>query len=152
MTEHVEHNDVLMPVVEREHQRRLARFRDGKELMHKRLSQIILVGHTPVARYFKDKNNISGVLWTMDHPFKMSANRIYHCLDGPAKVDAYGKEWFVAGFRHRIDGPALEDEITPRKIWYLYGMRVHTYTEFQEVTRNSDGDILILKLKWGKMK
>lgn len=149
MTEYVEHN--RMHVVEKGYQRRAEALRAGRELMRTRLAKIELVNEPPHARHFMDRNDMPGVLWTVAQPIGDFAERIYHCLDGPAKIDAYGKEWIVAGLRHRIDGPAVEDKSTSHKTWYLYGIPIYTYKEFQKAAECTDDDIIILKLKWGEM-
>lgn len=41
-----------------------------------------------------------------------------HCDNGPAVINANGKEWHVNGMRHRLDGPAVE-QTNGNKVWYI---------------------------------
>jgi hypothetical protein len=77
---------------------------------------------------------------------------VTHRVGGPAIEYADGyEEWRVDGQLHREDGPAVVDHHEIGHEWRFKGHQVESYEGFQILTRCSDEDILLLKLKWGKM-
>jgi len=60
-------------------------------------------------------------------------NGFRHRLDGPAIEWAGGsKEWYVNGFRHRLDGPAIE-WANGGKEWWVNGVRQRDLEEVNNV-------------------
>lgn len=74
-----------------------------------------------------------------------------HRVDGPARINMDGSEtWFKRGYLHRIGGPASTDACDGGQEWWIMGVEVHNYPKYQKITKCSDGEILILKLRWGR--
>lgn len=74
-----------------------------------------------------------------------------HCVNGPAIQSARGVAWKLYGDLHRNDGPAVI-RVNGHNEWWLYGIMVQTYREFQIVTGCSGEDIVAYKLKWGEIE
>lgn len=76
-----------------------------------------------------------------------------HRIGGPAcyGYDGEGERWYRNGHLHRTDGPAINFN-DGKTSWYIAGRHIETYKHLQELTRRSDIEIILLKLKWGKMQ
>lgn len=75
---------------------------------------------------------------------------VIHCKDGPAVIDKNYERWVRFGKTHRVDGPAVvykDGDLS----WYVNGTQIFDYDQYQQVTNSSDEEMLLLKLKWGKM-
>lgn len=78
---------------------------------------------------------------------------VLHRLDGPAKIEMDGSEtWFKRGYFHRIGGPAVIDAFDDTEEWWIMGIEINSYRKYQRLTKCSDEEILLLKLKWGAIK
>lgn len=76
-----------------------------------------------------------------------------HRLDNPAWVDTTGSEtWFKNGYFHRIGGPAFTDRVDDVEEWWIMGIEIDSYEEYQKMTKCSDEEILLLTLKWGDIE
>lgn len=76
-----------------------------------------------------------------------------HRDDNPAVIWTAGVEqWYTHGNAHREDGPAVIDlRENTYYTWYLNGVHIINYEEFQKITNCDDEYIIFLKLKWGKI-
>lgn len=75
-----------------------------------------------------------------------------HRLGGPAVHRADQDQWWVNGSRHRLDGPAIESKVSPQhSTWWVCGKNIKTYHHFQLITKCSDEEIIILRLKHGEI-
>jgi hypothetical protein len=80
---------------------------------------------------------------------------LIHREGGPAVIRSSGlQQWLIRGELHREDGPAaiwhgIKGNLSAS--WYLHGNVQHTFKEFQENSKCSDEDIVLLKLKWGEI-
>lgn len=69
--------------------------------------------------------------------------------EGTTKVGSI-IEYRKGGVYHRTNGPAWEDHKYGHR-WYVDGVPMCSYKEFQTWTECSDEYILFLKLKWGEI-
>lgn len=75
-----------------------------------------------------------------------------HRLDGPAVHRIDQDQWWVNGSRHRLDGPAIEDRIKPQhSTWWICGNNIKTYQHYQLITKCSNTEIIMLRLKHGEI-
>lgn len=51
---------------------------------------------------------------------------------------------------HRLDGPAVIWR-GGEKEWYIHGIRVQDFDDYQGLTGCSDEDVVFLKIKWGEI-
>lgn len=51
---------------------------------------------------------------------------------------------------HRLDGPAVIWR-SGAKEWYIHGIRVQDFDDYQGLTECSDEDVVFLKIKWGEI-
>lgn len=68
------------------------------------------------------------------------------------EVSKHGtRMWFLNGWLHRDDGPAViyADERSPE--WAIHGSFIHSYNEFQCLTGCDDSVIILLRLKYGEI-
>lgn len=75
---------------------------------------------------------------------------VIHCEDGPAVIDKDYERWVRFGKTHRVDGPAVvykDGDLS----WYVNGTQIFDYDQYQQITNSSGEEMLLLKLKWGKM-
>lgn len=73
-----------------------------------------------------------------------------HRLDGPARIESNGTEsWFKRGYYHRRDGPARIDGYSGEHEWWIMGRPAETFEVFQKLSKCSNGELVMLKLKWG---
>lgn len=89
--------------------------------------------------------------WWVHHPTE-PRSQLIHRADGPAAANRTWEEWRIAGEYHRIDGPAFifdGGKTRTCQEWWIYGVRVNSFTEYQAVTGCSNEDILLYKLKYG---
>jgi hypothetical protein len=76
-------------------------------------------------------------------------NGEYHRTDGPAIEFADGTlHWAFHGKFHRTDGPALI-RANGREIWWLHGKRLSFDEWLNENTYLTDGEKVMMKLKYG---
>lgn len=143
-------NGILIPRGEARIQQRLQRFADAQSIVLTLVVQIADSGKESTKRDFTAHHGTVGTLWLVDHPTKTRKNRIKHRLNGPASISTNSTEWFMAGYHHRTDGPAVM-YAEGGKVWYLWGIQVESYKELQKLTDCDDGAILLYKLKYGKM-
>jgi hypothetical protein len=73
-----------------------------------------------------------------------------HREDGPAIITDNYEQWSHFGKCHRTDGPAVMYKDGDMG-WYVKGAQIFDYDEFQRVTGRTDEEMLLLRLKWGKM-
>lgn len=59
--------------------------------------------------------------------------------------------WFLNGWLHRDDGPAMI-YVDGRIEWAIHGTFIHSYNEFQRLTGCDDSVIMLLRLKYGEIK
>lgn len=151
--EYTSFKGVLIPNNELTHRMWLDRFKMAKETALELLAEIEASEESPYERTFMcgRHGTTSGYMWTVSHPTSLIADRIMHRIDGPAAMDEYGKDWYLAGFHHREDGPAIEKNYDAEDEWFLWGVRVWCYAELQELTKCADEDIVLFKLKYGEM-
>lgn len=68
------------------------------------------------------------------------------------EVSKYGTQfWFEDGFLHRADGPAVIYVNGRVAEWYINGVPIHSYEQYQELTACSNNDILWWKITYGEM-
>lgn len=77
-------------------------------------------------------------------------NNEHHRTDGPAFINLRGVEtWSAFGIVHRIGGPAVYHPGMLGAQWWVYGVALGSWEEYQAVTNCSDTDLAVLILKWG---
>lgn len=110
---------------------------------------------SPRPREFILKDQMTGIMeWRKFFNTKEGWERSeLHRLDGPAKIDKHGSEtWYNKGYLHRIGGPAHINRCNDEQEWWIMGQEILNYEMYQKLTRCSDEEILLLKLKWGEIK
>lgn len=93
----------------------------------------------------------TGHRWWVPHP-RNPLSHLIHRVDAPAAIDGICEEWRIANEYHRIDGPAFIFNSRKTRVcreWWIYGVKVRSFEEYQELTGCSDEDILLYKLKYG---
>lgn len=79
--------------------------------------------------------------------------RVLHRTNGPAQRYRGVDMWMAFGKLHRIGGPAeipAESHVgILGENWWLYGIPIGSWEEYQAVTNCPDSDLTILILKWG---
>lgn len=89
-------------------------------------------------RVFRDRHGVKSALM--------------HRVGGPAMITGNGtKIWLHRGLLDRNDGPAREWNNGENE-WWIKGDETRTYSDFQRLSGCSDGDILLLKIKYGEMQ
>lgn len=69
------------------------------------------------------------------------------------KVSKYGTQfWFRDGYLHRVDGPAVIYIDSRVAEWYINGVPIHSYEQYQELTDCSNNDILWWKITYGEIQ
>lgn len=75
-----------------------------------------------------------------------------HRIGGPAVYGkGNGERWYKDGREHRTDGPAIIFA-GGKTDWFVEGECIKDYEHFQKLTGRSDAEIILLKLKWGKIE
>lgn len=75
-----------------------------------------------------------------------------HREDGPAMVEPNGAlHWFYRHERHRTDGPAMI-RADGREFWFVYGIHVNSFKKFQKLANVPKDQLVMLKLKYGKLR
>lgn len=76
-----------------------------------------------------------------------------HRIGGPAlECDDGSEEWFEFGILHRIGGPASIDVSNGGSAdWCYRGKYILCYKDYQFLTKCSDEDIVMFKLKYGEI-
>lgn len=78
---------------------------------------------------------------------------VLHRTNGPAiEYDDGSQEWHYRGKLHRTDGPAVIDAVTGEVNWCINGEYITCYEDIQFLTRCSDEDIVMFKLRWGEVE
>lgn len=111
-----------------------------------------LVNRPPAENEYIVIDPISGTkewykVFTDRHGARLAA---IHRLDGPARLESNGTEsWLRRGYYHRTDGPACIYGHSGKHEWWIMGQPAETFKDFQKLSKCSDEEIVMLKLKWG---
>lgn len=77
---------------------------------------------------------------------------ILHRIDGPAITYSDGRQcWYIHGKRHRKNGPAIIMADGSLGAWYVYGVRIKSYKEYQRALNCNSEHIIIMSLKYGEI-
>lgn len=91
-----------------------------------------------------DESNYGNKIW--------QENGILHREDGPAYITFSGTEcWYLNGERHRVGGPAVTRPDGTMS-WWVKGTRAKSALEYQQLTKLSNEEIMVLILKYGDIK
>lgn len=102
----------------------------------------------------KKSDGAPGIEHTLDNALSWwLLGKLEHRTDGPALRHRGYDKWMAFGRQHRVGGPAeimvKSTNINMVSRWWLYGVAIDSWEEYQGVTECSDADLTALILKWG---